>query len=81
MGASRVVCRGDLKASRFQPHTDTGADARGPARRGVGLSGVRERVEHYRGDMTAGVDTDGVFRVSIRLPLHQPDRDRDAIHD
>jgi signal transduction histidine kinase len=76
-----IATANHLPPATGQPPTDAGADGARAARRGVGLSGVRERVEHYGGDMTAGVDPDGVFRVSIRLPWHQPDRDRDAIHD
>ncbi len=42
------------------------------ARRGTGLVGIRERVEHYGGDMQWGADPAAVFRVSIRLPWHRP---------
>ncbi len=38
------------------------------SRRGTGLVGIRERVEHYGGDMRWGADEAAVFRVSIRLP-------------
>jgi signal transduction histidine kinase len=44
-----------------------------PARAGTGLSGIRERVEHHGGTMAAGVDPQGAFRVSIRLPWAPPD--------
>jgi signal transduction histidine kinase len=45
------------------------------ARAGMGLTGIRERVEHYGGDMQAGVDPDAAFRVSIRLPWRAPEPD------
>jgi signal transduction histidine kinase len=51
-----------------------GADLAHP---GTGLSGIRERVERYGGDMAAGVDPDGVFRVSVRLPWVPPDPTQD----
>ena len=51
---------------------------RDDARAGTGLSGIRERVERYGGDMAAGVDPYGVFRVSVRLPWAPPDPTRDA---
>lgn len=44
-----------------------------PARAGTGLSGIRERVEHHGGTMAAGLDPQGAFRVSIRLPWTPPD--------
>jgi signal transduction histidine kinase len=53
------------------PETDDG-------RAGTGLSGIRERVERHGGDMAAGVDPHGVFRVSVRLPWSAPDPTRDA---
>jgi len=40
----------------------------GETRRGTGLVGIRERVEHYGGDMQWGADAEAVFRVSVRLP-------------
>lgn len=48
-----------------------GADDTRP-RGGRGLTGIRERVEHYGGDMQSGVGADAAFRVSIRLPWRQP---------
>lgn len=50
-------------------------DGGGIAREGMGLTGIRERVEHYGGDMQAGVDSDAAFRVSIRLPWRAPNAD------
>lgn len=47
----------------------------GGSREGMGLTGVRERVEHYGGDMQAGVHADAAFRVSIRLPWQAPEAD------
>ncbi|GAA2471372.1 histidine kinase [Terrabacter carboxydivorans] len=55
------------------PHGAGAAD--GGARAGMGLTGIRERVEHYGGDMQAGVDADAAFRVSIRLPWRAPEAD------
>ncbi len=43
------------------------------ARVGTGLSGIRERVEHHGGTMAAGLDPQGAFRVSVRLPWAPPD--------
>lgn len=51
------------------PRSLSAADGEGGGR---GLTGIRERVEHRGGDMQAGVDTDAVFRVSIRLPWRAP---------
>ena len=51
-----------LPAPKWPPSPD------GEARRGTGLVGIRERVEHYGGDMQWGADEAAVFRVSIRLP-------------
>lgn len=55
------------------PHAVGGAN--GGARAGMGLTGIRERVEHYGGDMQAGVDSGAAFRVSIRLPWQAPEAD------
>ncbi|GAA2158590.1 signal transduction histidine kinase [Humibacillus xanthopallidus] len=41
-------------------------------RAGMGLIGIRERVERYGGDMESGVGDDAAFRVSIRLPWRAP---------
>lgn len=38
------------------------------ARAGTGLSGIRERAERWGGDVAAGLDPSGVWRVSVRLP-------------
>ena len=46
-------------------------DAPAP-RTGMGLAGIRERVELHGGDMQAGVGSDAAFRVSIRLPWRAP---------
>lgn len=46
----------------------------GEARHGTGLVGIRERVEHYGGDMEWGADAEAVFRVSVRLPWRLVDR-------
>lgn len=46
-------------------------DGNAGARRGMGLTGIRERVEHYGGDMQWGLDEQAVFRVSIRLPWRE----------
>ena len=37
-------------------------------RTGMGLIGIRERVERRGGQMTAGVDDTGAFRVAVRIP-------------
>jgi signal transduction histidine kinase len=60
------------QASSTQPGTQ-------PARAGTGLSGIRERVEHHGGTMAAGVDPQGAFRVSIRLPWAPPDPTTDRM--
>ncbi|HEX6055943.1 MAG TPA: histidine kinase [Intrasporangium sp.] len=51
-----------LPPPKWPPSGDEGL------RRGTGLVGIRERVEHYGGDMQWGADEEAVFRVSIRLP-------------
>lgn len=43
----------------------------------TGLVGIRERVEHYGGDMQWGADEEAVFRVSVRLPWRLVDRETD----
>lgn len=43
-------------------------------RPGSGLVGVRERVTRCGGEMSAGLDEAGVFRVSVRLPWRPPPR-------
>lgn len=48
--------------------------AEGAARPGTGLAGIRERVEHYGGDMQWGADAEAVFRVSVRLPWRLVER-------
>lgn len=53
------------------------AGGEGTARTGMGLTGIRERVEHYGGEMQSGVGSDGAFRVSIRLPWRAPDSGSD----
>lgn len=51
-----------LPPPRWPPSHD------GEVRPGTGLVGIRERVEHYGGDMQWGADAEAVFRVSVRLP-------------
>ena len=38
---------------------------------GHGLIGMRERVALYHGELTAGPQPDGGFRVHARLPLNE----------
>lgn len=37
---------------------------------GRGITGIRERVKIYGGDMTVGAGTDGGFRLAVKLPVH-----------
>lgn len=68
-----------ITTANHLPHPDRSQPDARRARAGTGLSGIRERVEHYGGDMSSGVDAQGVFRVSIRLPWTLPDPTRDAV--
>lgn len=65
-------------ANHLPPPADGGRARADRARSGTGLSGIRERVERHGGDMAAGVDPDGVFRVSVRLPWPPPGPAHDA---
>jgi two-component system sensor histidine kinase DesK len=46
-------------------------DGRAPAslERGSGLSGLRERAEHVRGELSAGARPEGGFRLRLTVPL------------
>jgi len=47
----------------------TFAPAAGPARAGLGLRGMTERVRAVGGELTAGPSADGGWRVAARIPL------------
>ena len=51
-----------------------GADDEGPTGWGLGLVGMRERVQAAGGSLEAGATEDGGFRVAARLPRVQEDR-------
>ena len=48
---------------------DDGTTCAVDRRDGFGLIGMRERVEHYSGEVTAGPHPAGGFRVAARLPF------------
>ncbi|MGP4013373.1 hypothetical protein ACTWQO_43925, partial [Streptomyces sp. 4N124] len=45
---------------------------------GHGLTGMRERAHAVGGSFRAGADTDGRFRVDVRLPLPEAETPADA---
>jgi signal transduction histidine kinase len=60
---------------RYRPETlelevvDDGSGNGSGGGSGHGLAGIRERVDVYGGELVAGANPDGGFRVRVRLPL------------
>ncbi|MDH2426511.1 histidine kinase [Sphaerisporangium sp. TRM90804] len=50
-------------------NADTAVDAAAGGRPGHGLIGMRERVQLFGGELTAGPGPDGGFTVAVRLPV------------
>jgi signal transduction histidine kinase len=68
-GPARAVVR--LRRTAAAVEVDVRDDGRGPsdAAPGRGLSGMRERVAVYGGELVTGPDGERGFRVRARLPL------------
>ena len=65
-----MLVRYDADAIELQVSDDGEGNANGHGG-GHGLAGMRERVSVFGGDLTAGPQPGGGFRVRVRLPLEE----------